>query len=99
MGVSQQPEEVPGVQVQIGHSVETGPDGRPWVKLQVGLGLAVFAMLVPEQTARELATILSNALVEAADAARRSRIGLIVPGNGSASMTAEQVAALRSPGG
>ena len=72
--------EVPGVPVQVGYATAPGPDGRPWVRLELHLGLTATSLLVPEQTARELAELVSRQLLAGADQARRERIGLVLPG-------------------
>lgn len=74
--------EEPAVPVQMVAGVEQGPDGTPWVRMQLALGLTVFTMLVPEKTARDIATLLPPVLVEQADNARRARSGLVIASNG-----------------
>jgi hypothetical protein len=84
-----------GVPVNIGYGVAPGPDGKPWVVLQITLGLAAYTLTVPERTARELAELIPRQLSAAADDARRARTGLIVPQNGGpANLSPEQVSRL-----
>jgi hypothetical protein len=76
----QTPEPEVGVQVAV--ATTPGPDGKPWVQLQINIGLAGFALLVPERGARALAQAIPQALTLGADNARREALGLLVAGNG-----------------
>lgn len=84
------PEEA-GVPVNVGYGTTPGPDGKPWVVLQITLGLASYTLTVPERTARELAELIPRQLTAAADDARRARTGLIVPSNGGVNLSPEQL--------
>lgn len=76
MGITQE------VRIDIRTGVEVGLDGGHWVAVELALGLVVTKLLMPEETARKLATILPDAIVQTADAAKRANLGLIVLGNG-----------------
>jgi hypothetical protein len=69
----------PAVQVQVAASVVKGPDNQPWVRLEMHCGFTAAILVVPEATADELAAILAKQLSTAAAAARRLKLGLIVP--------------------
>jgi hypothetical protein len=69
------------INVQSGCETVTGPDGKPWVKFHLGLGLAAITMIIPEELAEQLAPVLAQQLAEGAANARRDRIGLIVATN------------------
>ena len=71
------------VTVQFGAAPAPGPDGQPWVLVTFALGLAQFQMLLPEPVATNLIQPFAQALTEATANARRAKLGLILPGNGS----------------
>lgn len=81
-GAPTPPPEETGVPVNVGYGVTPGPDGKPWVVLQIAVGLVSYTLTVPERTARELAELIPRQLLAGADDARRARMGLIVPSNG-----------------
>lgn len=76
------PPEPSKVAVQVGAAVVPGPDGRPWVQLQLTLGLTMMAMVIPEDLAAELGPLVAKSLADAAGKARLARGGIIVAGNG-----------------
>jgi hypothetical protein len=88
-------EDVP---VQFAHEVIQTGDGRTWGRIRLGVGPAEMALALPEATLRNLAAQLPGLLTAAADAVRRQKLGLIVPGNGHTTITPDQAAALRNGG-
>lgn len=70
------------VGVQVGTEIVSGPDGTPWVKLHLALGLTMVALVIPEATADQLGKILADQLAQGAANARRAKLGLIVPDPG-----------------
>lgn len=73
------PAEITSLPVQIGGAVVQGPDGRPWVQLQIGQGVTTFGLVVPENVAIELATLVPQVLTEVAAQCRRAKLGLLLP--------------------
>lgn len=84
--------------MQFVHEVIQTSDGRTWGRIRLGVGPAEMALALPEATIRNLAAQLPGLLIQAADAVRREKLGLIVPGNGHTTITPEQAAALRAGG-
>jgi hypothetical protein len=72
------PTEPTRLPVQVGTDIQQGPDGQPWVKLQLSVGVTIFGMLVPEATAAELGPLIAEQLAVGAANARRARTGLII---------------------
>lgn len=75
--------------VQVNGGVAAGPDGKAWATLHIQHGLIAFAVMVTPDMAVQLAEQIPAILTEAAAAARRANLGLILPGqpgNGSAGM-------------
>jgi len=74
----QQP-EVTSLPVQVGAAVVQGPDGRPWVALQLQQGVTTYTLALPEAIATELATLIPQVLTEVAAQCRRAKLGLLLP--------------------
>jgi hypothetical protein len=91
-------EPVEDVPVQFAHEVIKTGDGRTWGRIRLGVGPTEVALALPEATLRNLAAHLPALLIQAADAVRRERLGLIVPSNGHTTITPDQAAALRAGG-
>lgn len=68
----------PKPQVLVTVDTPPGPDGKPWVSLQIQLGLAVSGIVIPPETAAELATILAEQLTAGAQRARLAGGGIIL---------------------
>jgi len=91
-------EPIEDVPVQFQHEVIKTGDGRTWGRIRLGVGPTEVALALPEATLRNLAAHLPDLLIQAADAVRREKLGLIVPSNGHTTLSAEQAAALRAGG-
>lgn len=61
--------------------VVPGPDGQPWVVLELRYGLSVHQIVLPESLAEQAGPVLAAKLAEGAAAARRARLGIILPGD------------------
>lgn len=68
----------PKPQVLVTVDTPPGPDGRPWVSLQIQLGLAVSGIVIPPDTADELAAIIQEQLTAGAQRARLAAGGIIL---------------------
>lgn len=69
------------VQLIAASDVVPGPDGRPWVVLTLRLALSVHQLLLPESLAEQAGALIAAKLTEGAAAARRARLGILLPGD------------------
>jgi hypothetical protein len=69
---------IPGVAVNGG--IAPGPDGKAWTAINIQHGLVVFGLVITPDVALQLAEQIPAILLEAAAAARRANLGLILPG-------------------
>lgn len=67
------------VTVRCGTAVTQGPDGRPWVMLQLEQGTTRYVLCVDIATADQLRTLIADQLTEAITTARRQATGLLIP--------------------
>jgi hypothetical protein len=67
------------IPVSVNVALKTGPDGQPWIKLDLTVGIATVGVLLPDATADELGPLIAGGLTEGAAAARREKVGLILP--------------------
>ncbi len=74
-----QPAQRLDIQLVVATEAVPGPDGQPWVVLTLRLGLSVHQMVMPESLAEQAGPLLAQKLAEGAAAARRARIGIILP--------------------
>ena len=74
------PQQVTIPPVTVNAGIAPGPDGKAWPVINIQHGLAVFALVVSPDQAAELAEQIPHLLTEAAAAARRANLGLILPG-------------------
>lgn len=70
-----------GVPVQLGVSLQPGPDGTPWIMYEWMLGLTRMAMLLPPATARQLPQLVTDMTTQALDQLPTTS-GLILPPGG-----------------
>lgn len=77
--------------IKVHFELQPGPDGYPWVKCTLQVGLASFAFVATESQSEQLGPILGQGFAEGAAAARRNRLGLILPGQGDAPSTNGQL--------
>lgn len=67
------------VTVRCGTAITQGPDGRPWIMLQLEQGTTRYALCVDVATADQLRTLIPDQLTEAITTARRQATGLLLP--------------------
>jgi hypothetical protein len=74
------------IHLQVATATIPGPDGAPWVVLELRYGLTVCQLLLPESLAEKAVTVLPEQLRAGVAAAKRARLGLILPGQQSGVM-------------
>lgn len=67
------------VTVRSGTAITQGPDGKPWIMLQLEQGTTRYALCVDVATADQLRTLIPQQLAEAITTARRQATGLLLP--------------------
>lgn len=78
--MTQPTEPQPGlVSVRCGTAVVPGPDGRPWVALQIEQGATRYALVVDIATADQLQALITTQMQDAIATAKRQATGLLLP--------------------
>lgn len=74
---------ITGVPVQLGTSIQPGPDGQPWIMYEFAIGLTRMAMLLPPNTARQLPALVADMTTQALDQIPATSALILPPGAGS----------------
>jgi hypothetical protein len=90
--MTQPPEPTPAnPRIEVHFELQVGPDGNPWIKCTLQVGLASFAFLATESQAEQLALVFAGGFGEGSVAARRARLGLILFGHDGVSLVNGQL--------